>query len=113
GPPVTPEAQRPLQLRLRSGDAVTASPKYYVTVEGEVMRPGRYVLESDLTVSGALSLAGAPSRFGSGQLRVRRVDAATGQIRIIEVDIKDVRKGKSEDLLLQPNDVVSVSRRIL
>ena len=113
GTALSPQDQASLELRLRSGDAVTASPKYYVTVEGEVMRPGRYVLESDLTVSGALSLAGGPTRFGSGHLRVRRVDAATGQIRIIEVDIKDVRKGKSEDLLLQPNDVVSVSRRIL
>jgi polysaccharide export outer membrane protein len=110
---LSPQDQESLELPLRSGDAVTASPKYYVTVEGEVMRPGRYVLESDLTVSGALSLAGGPTRFGSGRLRVRRTDPATGQTRIIEVDLKDVRKGKAEDLPLQANDVVSVSRRIL
>lgn len=109
---LSPQDQVALELPLRSGDAVTASPKYYVTVEGEVMRPGRYVLESDLTVSGALSLAGGPTRFGSSRLRVRRLDA-TGQTHIIEVDLKDVRKGKAEDLLLQANDVVSVSRRIL
>src|SRR6185436_6190304 len=109
----SPQDQVALELPLRSGDAVTASPRYYVTVEGEVMRPGRYVLESDLTVSGALSLAGGPTRFGSSRLRVRRVDPASGQTRIIEVDLKAVRKGKAADLALAPNDVVSVSRRIL
>jgi polysaccharide biosynthesis/export protein len=110
---LSPQDQAALELPLRNGDAVTASPKYYVTVEGEVIRPGRYVLESDLTVSGALSLAGGPTRFGSSRVRVRRLDPATGQARIIEVDLKDVRKGKAEDLPLQANDVVSVSRRIL
>ena len=37
-------------------------------------RPGRFVLESDLTVSGAVSLAGGLTRFGSQGLKLRRVD---------------------------------------
>jgi len=101
-----------LELVLRNGDTITALPKFYVTVEGEVNRPGRYVLEGDLTVTGAISTAGGLTRFGKNDVQVRRVDAQTGRTTIIEVDLKDVRKGKKPDLLLLSNDVVTVPRRI-
>lgn len=109
---LSPQDQVNLEIPLQTGDIITASPKYYVTVEGEVMRPNRYVLEGDLTVSGAISSAGGLTRFGSQSVKVRRVDAQTGQTTILEVDLKDVRRGKTADPPLQPNDVVSVSRRI-
>lgn len=108
---LTPQDQVNLEIALQSGDIITASPKYYVTVEGEVMRPNRYVLEADLTVSGAISSAGGLTRFGSHDVKVRRVDPQTGRTTIFEVDLKDVRRGKKADPPLLPNDVVSVSRR--
>lgn len=101
-----------LELPLRSGDIITASPKYFVTVDGEVTRPGRYPIESDLTVIGAISLAGGPTRFGSGNVKVRRTDAPSGRVTVIEVSLKDVRNGKKPDIPLLPNDVVSVPRRV-
>jgi polysaccharide export outer membrane protein len=100
-----------LELFLRHGDIVAASPKYFVTVEGEVQRPGRYVLEVDLTVSGAVSTAGGLTRFGGSSAKVRRLDES-GQVKILEVDLKAIRKGKQPDLALRPNDVISVPRRI-
>ena len=108
----TPQDRINLEIPLRHGDVVTASPKYYVTVEGEVARPGRYVLESDLTVSGAISTAGGLTRFGSSDVKVRRVDPQSGATRILEVKLKSVRDGKQPDLALLPNDVISVSRRL-
>ena len=110
---LTPEAQTGLETPLRHGDIVSAHPKHYVTVEGEVNRPGRFLLEGDLTVSGAVSLAGGLTRFGSNGIKLRRVDAATGKTSIIEVDLKAVRKGEDPDPPLQPNDVVMVSRRLI
>jgi polysaccharide export outer membrane protein len=101
-----------LELPLRNGDIITASPKFYVTVDGEVNKPGRYAIESDLTVTGALSLAGGLTRFGSNTVKVRRTDAQSGKASLIEVHLKDVRNGKKPDVRLQPNDVLSVSRRI-
>ena len=101
-----------LELPLKNGDIITALPKSYVTVDGEVNRPGRYAIESDLTVTGAISLAGGFTRFGSSDVKVRRTDPADGKVTIIEVDIKDVRNGKKPDVPLQPNDVISVSRRV-
>ncbi len=101
-----------LELALRNGDIITALPKSFVTVDGEVNRPGRYAIEADLTVTGAVSLAGGLTRFGSSDVKVRRTDPASGKVSLIEVDIKDVRNGKKPDVPLLPNDVVSVSRRV-
>jgi polysaccharide export outer membrane protein len=101
-----------MELVLRNGDLIMALPKFYVTVEGEVTRPGRYVLDGDLTVTGAISTAGGVTRYGKNGVQVRRVDAQTGKTTIIEVDLKDVRKGKKPDPPLLPNDVVTVPRRI-
>jgi polysaccharide export outer membrane protein len=101
-----------LELPLRNGDIITAFPKAYVTVDGEVNRPGRYAIEADLTVTGAVSLAGGLTRFGSNGVKVRRTDPQTGKVTILEVDLKDVRNGKEPDVPLLPNDVISVSRRV-
>jgi polysaccharide export outer membrane protein len=101
-----------LELRLKNGDIISAMPKAFVTVDGEVNRPGRYAIESDLTVTGAVSLAGGRTRFGSSGAKVRRIDPQTGKVSIIEVDIKDVQNGKKPDVTLLPNDVVSVARRV-
>jgi polysaccharide export outer membrane protein len=109
---MTPQDEVDLAVILRNGDIITASPKYYVTVEGEVNKPGRFVLEGELTVSGAISTAGGLTRFGSGDVKLRRVDPQTGKITIVEVDLKAVRRGKAPDPALLPNDVVTVARRL-
>jgi polysaccharide export outer membrane protein len=108
----TPQDQVNLELPLRNGDLITASAKYFVTVDGEVNRPGRYPIENDLTLTGAVSTAGGLTRFGSSDVKVRRVDPQTGQTRIIAIDLKAVRKGKQEDPALLPNDVISIPRRV-
>ncbi|HEX9709343.1 MAG TPA: polysaccharide biosynthesis/export family protein [Candidatus Thermoplasmatota archaeon] len=101
-----------LELPLVNGDIITASAKYYVTVEGEVARPGRYPIEGELTVTGAVSGAGGLTRFGSNDIKVRRIDPETKQTKILEVDLKEVRSGKKPDLALLGGDVVTVSRRL-
>jgi polysaccharide export outer membrane protein len=101
-----------LELPLKSGDIITAMPKAFVTVDGEVNKPSRYAIEGDLTVTGVISLAGGLTRFGSNDVKVRRIDPQTGKVTIIEVDLKAVRNGKKPDVRLMPNDVVSVSRRL-
>lgn len=112
GGPMTPQDQVNLEIPLRSGDIITAQPKQYVTVEGEVNRPGRYAIEGELSITGAISSAGGLTRFGSHDVRVRRVDPDSGATQIVNVDLKKVRNGKVPDLALLPNDVVSVPRRL-
>jgi polysaccharide biosynthesis/export protein len=101
-----------LELPMRTGDIVTALPRSYVTVEGEVQRPGRFAIEGDLTVTGALSLAGGLTRFGSSKVEVQRLDKITRQQTALKVDLKDVRKGKKTDPPLEDGDRITVPRRI-
>jgi polysaccharide biosynthesis/export protein len=106
----TVQDQVNLEVPLRNGDLITASQKFYITVEGEVGRPGRYVLEPDLTVSGAVSTAGGLTRYGSNKLKIRRIGAAG--VEVLKVDLKSIRNGSDPDLALQPNDVITVGRRL-
>jgi polysaccharide biosynthesis/export protein len=108
----TPQDFVNLEMPLKNGDIVTALPKAFVTVDGEVNKPGRYAIESDLTVTGAVSLAGGLTRFGSNDVRVRRTDPQTGKVTVFEVNLKDLRNGKKPDAPLLPNDVISVSRGV-
>jgi polysaccharide export outer membrane protein len=108
----TAQDQINLEIGLHSGDIIAASPKFYVTVEGEVNRPNRYAIDGELTVTGAIAMAGGLTRFGGNDLKVARTDPATGSTSILKIDLKAVRKGKEKDLLLQPNDRVSVPRRL-
>jgi len=101
-----------LELPLRHGDLITASAKYYVTVEGEVSRPGRYPVEEEMTLSMAVVTAGGLTRFGKNDVKIRRVDPETGATTILEADLKDIRNGKQPDLVLRPNDVVTVPRKL-
>jgi protein involved in polysaccharide export with SLBB domain len=101
-----------LEMILRNGDVITAPARQYVTVEGEVQRPGRYAIEGDLTVTGAVSTAGGLTRFGSSDVKVRRIDPATGKVTITKVDLKAVRKGSRPDPGVTANDVISVPRRL-
>jgi len=99
-----------LELPLHNGDVITASARQYVTVEGEVQRPGRYAIEGELTVTGAISTAGGLTRFGSSDVKLRRIESGT--VTITKVDLKSVRKGKGPDPTVAPNDVITVPRRL-
>jgi polysaccharide export outer membrane protein len=108
----TPQEYVTLEMPLRNGDVVTALPRSYVTVEGEVQRPNRYAIEGDLTVSGAISLAGGLTRYGSNGVRLRRIDPTTGQVTITEVDLRAIRRGRAPDPAVGANDVITVPRRL-
>lgn len=111
------------ELPIRNGDVITAAPKYFVTVDGEVARPGRVVIENDLTLLGVIAESGGLAKLASSKVRIIRkkgegVDitefkpcdgAAQDVCRV--VDVGAIRKGKVQDVVLAPNDKVVVSRR--
>ena len=111
------------ELVLRNGDVVTASPKFYVTVDGEVSRPGRVQVENDLSLLGVIAESGGLAKFGSSKVRIIRKKAEGIDLAGFEpcdgaaedvcrqVDIQAIRKGKVQDVILAPNDKVVVSRR--
>ncbi len=120
---MTEKDQINAELVLRNGDVVTASPKYYVTVDGEIGRPGRVVVENDLTLLGVIAESGGLGKFASSKVRIIRrrqegvdlssfqpCDGTTDDV-CLEIDVKAIRKGKIRDVVLAPNDKVVVSRR--
>ena len=111
------------ELPLKNGDVVTAAPKYSVTVDGEVIRPGRVVIENDLTLLGVIAESGGLAKFASTKVRIIRkktegvgmtgfepCDGAANDVCRV-VDIGDIRKGKVQDVVLAANDKIVVSRR--
>lgn len=120
---MTAADQANAELVLQNGDVVTASPKFYAVVDGEVARPGRVLIENNLTLLGAIAESGGLARFGSTKVRIIRkkaegvdmsgFEACEGATLDLcrEVDINDIRKGKVQDIILVGNDKIVVSRR--
>lgn len=100
-----------LEVPLRDGDMINVAAKQQVTIEGEIARPGRYTIDGETTVTAAISQAGGLTRFGSDDVKIRRINHETGKVEILEVDLKSIRNGRKTDVILQPNDVVTVPRR--
>ena len=63
-------------------------------------------------MTGAISTAGGLTRFGSSDVKLRRIEAGTGKVTITKVDLKDIRKGKNPDPPVAPNDVITIPRRL-
>jgi polysaccharide export outer membrane protein len=107
----TSEEINDLGLYLAPGDVLLAGIQNWVIVGGEIVRPGRYPLENGLTLAHVIELAGGRATFGSDRVTVTRVDAGSGGTRDIEANLKDIRSGNAEDLVLTPGDRVLVQTR--
>jgi protein involved in polysaccharide export with SLBB domain len=92
----TPEETSVLSLPLASGDVIAVQTQHWVSVGGEVLRPGRLV-----------DAAGGTTRFSSGKVTIRRGEAGAE----IEADLGAIRSGKAEDVGLAPGDLVVISAR--
>jgi polysaccharide export outer membrane protein len=109
----TPDALGELAATLNAGDVVTAALEKYVTVKGQVVRPGRYPLQGETTVRSAVSAAGGLTRSGSHRARVDRRDPTTGRVESLHADLEAIEQGREQDLPLFPEDHVEVEPRRL
>jgi polysaccharide export outer membrane protein len=105
----TPEELDDLSRYLTSGDVVVAVTQHWVTLSGEVRRPGRYPLEDDMTLARLIESAGGLTGFGHERVLLRHPDAR-GEI---EVDLGAIRSGEAVDPELSPGDHVTVRTKIL
>jgi protein involved in polysaccharide export with SLBB domain len=101
----TPKELEPLGLPLLAGDVITAGVQRWVTVSGAVKNPGRRPFEDALTLLQLVEAAGGILRGGSERVVVRRRGGE------IEADLRAIRDGKAEDLVLVPGDEVVVRAR--
>jgi polysaccharide export outer membrane protein len=105
----SPEELADLSRYLRSGDVVVVATQHWVTVSGEVSRPGRYPLDEGLTLSGLIEAAGGLTPFGSERVTLTHSEPRGEE----EVDLGAVRDGKEVDPVLSPGDHVTVKARLL
>jgi polysaccharide export outer membrane protein len=109
----TPEDRENLALALRAGDIVTARPRQYVMISGEVERPGRYLLDDGMTVTKALEAAGGLTRYGSPKVSLVRARPGEAEPKQLDIDTRAVRSGEAPDPALRPDDALSVRARKL
>ncbi len=96
-------------ILVRPHDVITVSQANIVYVVGRVQKPGGFVTKGSLSVLEALSLAGgfAPNAAPT-KARILRRKPGTDERIEIAINLKDLLKGKIEDMTLKPDDILFV-----
>lgn len=100
-----------LNLPVYPGDIVKVTSAELVYVVGEVKKPGGFALKNNQSISLLQSLAlaeGLTHTAATGQARIVRVDAATGQRIEIPVNLGKILANKASDPGLQPKDILFI-----
>ncbi len=98
---------------LQPGDVVTVPHAGIVYALGAVTRPGGFVVSNDrgqLTTLKLLSLAGGLDHAAKSDHAVIVRHDGNGQQHEVEVDLKKVMKFETEDVRLQPSDILYVPK---
>ena len=101
-------AQQPDEV---SKSAPPVAPAQQVCVLGNVIKPSAIPIKDTISLMRAIGEAGgATPKMGHRVLIIRRLP--DGYVRNIQIkDLKAVARGRSTDILLQPEDIVIVSSR--
>jgi|SRR5882724_755044 len=98
-------------IPLQAGDIVTVPHAGIVYVMGAVNRPGGFVLANDrgqMSTLKILALAGGLNHTAKSDHAVIIRKDSQGKQHEVTVDLKKVQKRQTEDVLLQPSDVLYV-----
>ncbi|MDD5072663.1 MAG: polysaccharide export protein [Candidatus Omnitrophica bacterium] len=115
------EVQDEIQARLADGYlkypvvsvAVKESRSKKFYVYGEVLKPGTYFLEDNMTVLKAISSAGGFTKYGSSsRVKVLRPKAGSAGYETIKANMKLIMNGLSKDIVLEPGDIVQVEEGV-
>jgi len=89
--------------------------KPYVTVTGQVLRPGKYELRGDTTVGEAIAVAGGFTEKSkhSHVVLFRRVSSEWTEAKVLDVKKMFASGNLREDLLLHPGDLVFIPQNTL
>lgn len=99
-------------LTLRHGDVVSVGERAIFYIRGEVNRPNAFVLERGMTVMRAVVLAGGLTQFANRKEVQLVRSPESGGLENTAVNLKAIEDGKTADVVLRPNDVIIVPRRI-
>jgi polysaccharide export outer membrane protein len=92
-------------LKVEAGDVIHITRGRVVYVSGEVVRPGSMAWKEGLTISQVLAEAGGPGRAAN----LRKALLIRGQERIT-INIRDIQRGRAEDIVIRPDDQIIVDQ---
>jgi polysaccharide export outer membrane protein len=98
-------------IPLQAGDIVTVPHAGIVYVLGAVPKPGGFVLANDrghMSTLKILALAGGLNRTAKSDRAVIIRKDEQGKAHEVAVDLKKVQNRQTEDVLLQPSDILYV-----
>jgi len=90
--------------------ALVSANSYQFTITGNVEKSGSFTPASYITVLEAVTMAGGPNRFASGEKTFIIRGTAAGDPRRIPVDIDQLRSGKrlEQNIVVLPGDIIVV-----
>jgi polysaccharide export outer membrane protein len=107
-----------VDIPLQPNDTIYIPPDkiVYIYVTGQVRSPGAIEVKQSLlphfTLLRAIAQAGGFSdRAKKGSVLIKRI-GEDGRERVMEVNVKDIEKGKTKDIPLKENDVIIVQETI-
>ncbi|MEW6601331.1 MAG: SLBB domain-containing protein [Nitrospirota bacterium] len=97
---------------LQADDVIIVERSKSFFMHGEVVRTGEFVLEKDMTVMRAISVAGGVTSDGKyGKIKLRRKVKDTHEYKEIIIDLKQfIENNLGEDIMLEPEDILIVER---
>jgi polysaccharide export outer membrane protein len=102
-------------MQIQADDLIIVGRNKDFFVYGEVIQPGKYTLEDNMTVLKAISLAGGFTKYGSSdKVKILRTVPGKAEYESIKIDMRAAIKGQSgKDIHLEPNDILVVSEGLL
>ena len=91
-------------------DPTDAAPKFFVSIQGQVVKPGKYSVTPDLTVIDAIELAGGfTERALRSSVKITRVAKEAGAASVTTLDYSDFAlNNNNAKFQLQPGDAIYV-----
>lgn len=87
------------------------SKKFYVY--GEVLRPGTYFLEDNMTALKAISTAGGFTKYGSlSRVKILRPKKEGAGYDLIKINMKHIMNGSETDVIIEPGDIVQIEEGV-
>ncbi|HBB95641.1 MAG TPA: hypothetical protein DC054_09640 [Blastocatellia bacterium] len=103
-----PPNQEALNRYLEAGDIVVVSEAESAYIIGAVLQPQQIVLKRQVTLTQAIAMAGGLKKEANERVRIYRQPDASGPRIELFVNLKEIRKKRAQDIVLQPNDIVEI-----
>ena len=99
-------------MPLRPGDTITVAERAYFYITGQVQRANKYPWEDGITLMQAITMAGGLGEWANKK-DIRLLRTADGQLQTLNLDLRDIEKGKAADVPVKPGDTIFIPKRLL